>query len=169
MVEGVPEGRWQHDCTGIFGKTVGEGKDIIWLSCSGFVANKEDLKAIGLKKGLPNEMTQPTEGPDVQWTPDDAALKRIAKLNGEKVKDTPDGGSIRVRAGGTLVLVGDDHENNAETYMRSQGDLSEGKLTVKKGGAFSKGTITVEKISAGKQALVTDAVGTFSDKKVVFS
>jgi hypothetical protein len=172
VVEGVPEGRWHHDCTGIFGKTVGEGKDIIWLSCSGFVADKEDLKAIGLKKGLPKEMTQATRGPDIQWTPDAAALKRIADLNGQKVKDTPDGASIRIRAGGVLVLVGDDHENNVENYMKSQGDLgdlAEGKLTVKKGGAFSKGTITVDNIPTAKQASVTDAIAKFSDKKVVFS
>jgi hypothetical protein len=48
------------------------------------------------------------------------------------VDKTPDGQSIRIRGGGDLVAIGDDRENNAETYMRRQADLSEGKLTVKK-------------------------------------
>jgi hypothetical protein len=177
VLEGVPEKRWHHDCPGILGKDMGEGSDVVWVACSGFTVNAKQLKELGLpKEGLPAEMTARTMGPGEKeaaghghWVPSNPDYKRYNDLSAKKVKATPDGGSIRIRAGGALMLVGDDHDPNAENYMRQQPDLSEGKLTVKKGGAFSRGSFQVDGISLAKRNLVEQALGKFSEKKVTFS
>jgi hypothetical protein len=90
-------------------------------------------------------------------------------LSLQKIQDVPDGGSIRIRAGGALVLVGNDHEGDAEDYIRDQPDLSEGKSTVKKGGAFNKGSFQVEKTSTSNQQAVKEALNGMSKNEVTFS
>jgi hypothetical protein len=169
VVDGVPDDAWSHDCTGIFGKAVLGGNDIVWLSCSGFVANQDDLDALGLSEGLPSTVTAATHGPGADWNPADKDLDRIATLNAKKVKDTPDGESTGIRVGGVLVLIGSDHEANEENYVKRQGNFTEGELTVKKGGAFSKGSVTITGIGSGAQSVVKDAIESFSDKKVAFA
>ena len=169
VADGVPEERWSHDCVGILGKDVGEGNDIVWVACSGFAVSQEDLKSIGLPEGLPSEITQNTSGPGLNWSPKDSDLDRIKALNEQKVKDLADKASIKIRVGGVLMLIGDGHEGDAENYVKRQGDASEGTITVKKGGAFSKGSLDVAGIPSGQQGLVEQSIALFSDKKVVFA
>ena len=169
VADGVPDSAWEHKCEGILKK--GAGKDIFWIACSGFVANQASLDAIGLSEGLPSQITAPTAGPGRQetWKPDAAVLTRISDLNKQKVKDTPDGQSIAIVAGGDLVLIGEGHEANPTNFVKGQADVSEGTLTVTKGGAFSKGNVKIQGISTAKQGVVKDAIESFSDKKVTFA
>lgn len=169
VADGVPDDRWSHDCVGILGKDVGEGYDLVWVACSGFAVSQAELASIGLSEGLPSEITQDTSGPGLQWSPADADLDRIKNMNAQKVKDTPDGKTIKIRVGGLLMLIGDGHEGDAENYVRRQGDSSQGTITVKKGGAFTKGTVTVDGVPSGQQGLVEKSIGEFSDKNVVFA
>jgi hypothetical protein len=169
VATGVPAERWKHGCDGILGKNCGEGKDIFWVACSGFAVNQDDLDAIGLSEGLPKEMSATTDGPSLQWVPNDAALTRISELNAEKLKDTPAGQTVKVVVGGLLMLIGDGHEGDALTYVRRQGDISEGVITVTKAGAFSKGTLQFSGIKPGQQGLVEKSVKLFSEKKVTFA
>ena len=166
VADGVPDAKWKHQCGGIL--ETGEGQDILWVACSGFVASPEDLAAIELDQGLPSQMTASTAGPGLNWDPDDAALQRIVTLNTQKVKDTADGASVSISAGGVLVLIGEGHEADPVNYVRRQGDLSEGTVTVTKGGAFSKGGLKVNGIAPAKQDLVKQSIEMFSDKKVTF-
>ena len=78
-----------------------------------------------------------------------------------------DGEVVSILSGGTLTLIGTNHEAHPLSYVRRQGDFEEGSLKVKKGGAFSKGKITVTGIS-GKQTLVKMMIESFSDKAVEF-
>ena len=64
VADGVPDSAWEHNCDGILKK--GTGKDIFWVACSGFVASKASLEAIGLAEGLPSQITAPTAGPGHQ-------------------------------------------------------------------------------------------------------
>ncbi len=169
VVDGVPDDHWHHDCNGILGKTVGEGYDLIWLACTGFKVDVKDLVTLGLRD-VPAEMKAATVGPDPrEWVPSTADITRFNKLNDQKIKDTPGDGTIRIRAGGALVLVGNDHEANAENYIGKQTDLSDGKLTVKKAGAFSKSSLQVDGISQDKQEAVRQTLAEISDKEVAFS
>ena len=121
--DGVPDDAWHHDCGGILGKDVGEGHDLIWLACTGFKVDVNDLLALGLRE-VPAEMKAATAGPDPrEWVPSTDDITRFNKLNDQKIKDTPGDGTIRIRAGGALVLVGNDHEANAENYIGKQTDL----------------------------------------------
>ena len=167
VADGVPDSAWEHNCDGILKK--GTGKDIFWVACSGFVASKASLEAIGLAEGLPSQITAPTAGPGRNWKPDAEVLKRISDLNQQKVKDTPDGQSIAIVAGGNVVLIGEGHEANPTDFAKAQTDVSQGTLTVTKGGAFSKGGVKIQGISTAKQGVVKDAIESFSDKKVTFA
>jgi hypothetical protein len=169
LLDGVPDEAWEHSCTGIFGKDQLAGQDLVWLSCSGFVVDPDQLTSIGLAGGLPTEVTKDTAGPGLNWLPTDEDLDRIAALNGQKVKDTPNGETVVIRVGGDLVLIGHDHGPNEENYIKAARDFGQGKLTVKKGGAFSKGTIHVDGLRSGQHDLVREAIGRFSDKKVEFT
>jgi hypothetical protein len=102
------------------------------------------------------------------WQPDDAALDRITAKNGENLKAAADGSAIAVSTGGLLTLVGDGHSGEAQVYVRRQGDLESGRVTITKGGAFSKGGLSVSGISA-KRGLVEQALNAVSDKKVAFA
>ena len=164
---GVPEDRWKHTCGGIL--DVGAGDDIFWVACSGFAVNQDDLDAIGLSEGLPSEMSATTAGPGRDWTPNDKMLDQITALNTQKVKDTPDGGSISIMVGGPLVLIGEGHAADPVNFVRRQGDFASGTLSVTKGGAFSKGKLEIEGIPGGQQELVVKSIALFSDKKVSFS
>jgi hypothetical protein len=164
---GVPDDRWKHSCGGIL--DVGAGYDISWVACSGFAVNQNDLDAIALPEGLPGEVSATTAGPGRDWTPDDKVLDQITALNTQKVKDTPDGGSVSIMVGGPLVLVGEGHAADPANFVRRQADFASGKVALTKGGAFSKGKLDVEGIPAGQQALVVKSIGLFSDKKVSFS
>jgi hypothetical protein len=164
VADGVPAEKWTHSCGGLL--DLGTGKDIYWIACSGFVANQASLDSIGLSEGLPSEMTAQSNLKD--WAPEDDDFARISAFNQQKVKDTPDGGSISLAAGGVMLLIGAGHEANAANYVKRQDDLTEGTLTVKKGGAFSKGGITITGIAPAKQRMVKDAIEEFSDKKVTF-
>jgi hypothetical protein len=165
LVEGVPEDRWEHDCDGLLGKDVAGGNDIVWLSCSDFLVDQEALNAIGLPEGLPQEMRQGTHGPGADWVPSNDDFDRIAKLNAQKLNDTPNGGKIRLRVGDPLVVIGDGHEGTVENYLKRKEDVSEGTITVKKGSAF-KGTLTVEGIPESQRKIVEDALA--SSKNNIF-
>ncbi len=102
------------------------------------------------------------------WQPDDAALRRITGKNRDALKAAADGGTVLLRAGGLLVLMGDDQFTDAQVYVVRQEDFEEGSITVTKGGAFSKGGLRVAGISA-KQDLVRSAAQEVSDKKVSFA
>jgi hypothetical protein len=162
VIWGVSEDEWEHDCDGLLGKDVAGGNDIIWLSCSGFAVNQEALNAIGLPEGLPPEMTRATYGPGLDWVPSKDDFERIAKLNAQRIKDTPTNKAIRVRVGDPLVAVGDDHEGNVENYLKRKQDVSEGTITVnKKAGAF-RGELTVEGIPEDHWTTVENALASLN-------
>jgi hypothetical protein len=102
------------------------------------------------------------------WIPTDDDYKAISALNASNIKDVGDGATLTVIAGGAMALIGSGHSAQAVGYVRRQGDLEEGTLSVTKGGAFSKGGIEVAGISA-KQGLVQQLIEEFSAKKVTFA
>jgi hypothetical protein len=163
VADGVPDSAWEHRCDGILKK--GTGKDIFWVACSGFMAPKTAKDALA----MPSQMTADTDGPGLDWKPDAEVLKRIRDLNQQKVKDTPDGQSIAIVAGGDVVLIGEGHEADPANFAKAQGDFSQGTLTVTKGGAFSKGGIKIQGIPTPKQGVVKKRIESFSDKKVTFA
>jgi hypothetical protein len=156
VVWGVSDDEWEHDCQGLLGKDVAGGNDIIWLSCSGFVVDPNALNTIGLPEGLPQEMTQETKGPGLDWKPSKDDFDRIAKLNAQKVKDTPNGKTVRVRVGDPLVAIGDGHEGDVENYLKRKPDVSVGTITVQRG-AFSS-QLMVDGIPESQWAMVEDAL-----------
>lgn len=170
VAEGVPADRWLHHCEGILGAKWGQGKELWWVSCSGFAVDEDTIRDIfGDESGgeLPGVIGTETVGPAAEIAPDDAALDAVTNLNRDNVKATEDGEVISVLSGGVLTLIGTGHEADWLSYVRRQGDFEEGSLKVKKGGAFSKGKVTVKGIS-GKQSLVKTMVESFSDKSVEF-
>jgi hypothetical protein len=170
VADGIPDSRWHHHCEGILGPKWGEGKELYWVSCSGFAVDADTIKDIfGEESGgqMPNIVGANTEGPGVDWTPNDATLDTVTARNQETVKAAGDGEVVSVLSGGTLTLIGTQHEASPLSYVRRQADFEEGSLKVKKGGAFSKGKITVTGIS-GKQTLVKMMIESFSDKAVEF-
>lgn len=163
VAEGVPDDRWQHKCDGILGQLGGDGNDLYWVACSSFMIDTPEMPVLG---------TSAVSGPGVAdvstWVPADSDYQEIREKNSQAVKDTPDGKTVSVVAGGAVVLIGPGHARRPADYVRRQDDVEEGQLTVTKGGAFSKGSIEVTGISA-KQALIKEAIAEFSDKKVTFS
>jgi hypothetical protein len=164
VVEGIPADRWNHDCGGILGEAK-PGDDIIWVSCAGFAVDQAALERIGLPEGLPTEITKGTDI-NYAWAPAQTDVDRIATLNAVKIKDTPKGGTIRVRVftpdgweAADLVVIGNDHDPDIENYLRGHPqDVSDGTITVvKKGGAF-KGEVTVEGVAGHQQEQVKDAL-----------
>lgn len=102
------------------------------------------------------------------WQPKDADLDQVTELNRANVKATDDGDDVVVKAGGLLVLIGSGHSADAQAYVVRQNDFEDGRITVTKGGVFSKGKLAVKGISA-KQDLVETALGEISDKTVSFT
>jgi hypothetical protein len=143
------------------GKAAAGGHDTIWLSCTGFRANKEDIVAMRLPEGVPQEMTRGTDslGTDLDFSKDET-FDLIAKLNDQNVKDTRDCGEIRVRVGWPFVVIGDGHEGNVENYLKRQQDVSVATIIVKKGKAF-KGAFTIKGIPASKHKEVQLALASF--------
>ncbi len=170
VAEGIPEDRWYHKCEGILGPKWGQGKQMYWVSCSGFAVDEDTIEDIfGEDSGgeMPSVVGTDTHGPGADWTPNDAALDQVTNLNSNNVKAAGDGEVVSVLSGGTLTLVGLNHEVGPLSYVRRQADFEEGSLKVKKGGAFSKGSVSVTGIS-GKKDLVKMMIESFSDKSVDF-
>ena len=132
VVDGVPDDRWEHKCAGLL-KTMA-GCDIVWVSCSGFVASKATMKRLGLESGLPAEMTAQTEAPDSAQG-DESGLKPLTDadknamraLRLQTYKDTKVGGEMTVRASQELVVLGSDYAGNIENTLKRQDDYVEGK------------------------------------------
>jgi hypothetical protein len=101
------------------------------------------------------------------WQPNDAALSQITQRNSATVKATAGGSMLPIRAGGLLVLIGDQHDQKAKVYVLRQGGYESGSVMVTKGGAFSKGELKVSGITSQK-TLVTTALEAISDKKIIF-
>ena len=102
------------------------------------------------------------------WQPNDTVLKTVTDLNAANVKALPDGNTATIIAGGLLVLLGAGHGDDETAYVGRQQDFEQGTFTVTKGGAFNPGSLDVAGISA-KRAVVEQAVGAISKKKVNFS
>jgi len=158
----VDDDRWKHHCDGILGQFGGNGNELFWVACTSFSIATPELPVLD---------TSAVSGPGVSdisdWIPNNDAYREIKDRNAKAVKDTADGGSVAIVAGGAMVLIGGGHPRRPAEYVRRQGDVEEGLLTVSKGGAFSKGGIQVKGITA-KQAIVKAEIGEFSDKKVTF-
>ena len=75
---------------------------------------------------------------------------------------------MSIEAGGLLVLIGDQHDQNALVYVLRQQGRELGTVLVTKGGAFSKGELQVTGITSQK-TLVSTALEAISDKKVMFA
>ena len=157
VADGVPEGRWKHHCNGILDKHA--GNELYWVACTSFTVATPDVAVLD---------TAGAAGPGVDdWEPDADGFNDIREKNAQNVKNTADGGTVSVVAGGKVVLIGGKHQTWPGSYVRRQPDIEEGQITVKKGGAFSKGGLEVTGITA-KQALVKSEIGEISDKKVTF-
>lgn len=158
--DAVPADRWNHDCDGILGQHA--GNDLIWVACTSFNFYTPELPPL-----MTADYTGPGFADNSGWMPDDDDWAAINELNARNIKDTDDGGSVAIVAGGYLVLIGEGHGNRAADYVARQGDVEEGMLTVEKGGTFSRGEIEVSGIS-GKQAEVEATIAQFSKKTVTF-
>jgi hypothetical protein len=159
----VPDDRWHHHCKGILATHA--GNDLIWCACTSIRLDAET------RAELPLTMTSGSAGPGMDvagWYPTDADWSSIIERNRQNVKDTPDGEVVPVSAGGVLVLIGRDHAVRPVEYVRRQGDLEEGQITVNKGGFADKGTLEISGISA-KQSEVQMTIEQFSDKEIVFT
>jgi hypothetical protein len=165
VADGVPDQRWEHDCSGILGELGGGGSELVWLACASISIRVPE------RAEMPVLDTSSVTGPGLQnkdWVPDDDAYKQARKMNADNVKGTDDKATVSIVVGGAMVLIGPGHDNDHADYVRRQSDIEEGQITVTKGGAFSKGGMTVTGISA-KQALVKSEIGEFSDKKITFA
>ena len=162
VADGVPDERWKHHCDGILSQLGGSGHELSWIACTSIMIATPELPVLDTA-----DVSGPGASDVSDWVPDDAAYKTIRELNAKNVKDTADGGTVSIVAGGAVVLIGVDHLRSPADYVRRQADTEEGRITVTKGGAFSKGDIKVTGISA-KQAVVKSEIGEFSDKKVTF-
>jgi hypothetical protein len=158
----VEDERWKHHCTGILGQLGGVGNELFWVACTSFTMAMPELPVLDTAA-----VSGPGASDDSKWVPNDAAYKEISEKNAQAIKDTANGGSVAIVAGGAVVLVGNAHGRRPADYVRRQTDIEEGLLTVKKGGAFSKGSIEVKGISA-KQSIVRSEISEFSDKKITF-
>jgi hypothetical protein len=135
-------------------------------SNAGSLATK--IAALGPIAAVKTDLDNRQKFAEDTWSPDDTALAAVTQRNSDNVKATADGASAPIIAGGVLALIGAGHDPRVVGYVRRQGDLEEGSVTVSKGGAFSKGDIEVKGISA-KEALVKTLIEEFSDKKVTFA
>lgn len=116
----------------------------------------------------PAVVTATNQGEGGDWVPTDSDLDAVDSRNQGNIKAAADKSTIDLVAGGLLVIAGSGHDTQVVQYVRRQGDVESGRVTITKGGAFTKGTLAVDGISA-KQDLVTQAFGRVSDKKVTFS
>jgi hypothetical protein len=121
---------------------------------------------------LPPLITADEAGPGevipADWMPDDDAMAAIIDLNRRNIKEVDDGGEAALAVGGALLIIGANHTAETASYVKRQGDLEEGILTVTKGGAFSKGKMEVKGISPKNQEIVRRSIEEFSAKKVTF-
>jgi hypothetical protein len=161
--ETIPDDRWYHHCNGMLGLYGGKGDEIHWVSCTSYLVDRHDL---------PPLITADEAGPGkvipADWMPDDDAMAAIIDLNRRNIKEVDDGGEAALAVGGALLIIGANHKAETASYVKRQGDLEEGILTVTKGGAFSKGKMEVKGISPKNQEIVRRSIEEFSAKKVTF-
>jgi hypothetical protein len=156
--------RFEHQCQGILGEYGGFNNEIHWVACTSFEISTPEL---------PSLVTARATGPGLRenpnWEPDEKALTQARTLNQQNVKATPGGKGVAVAAGGKMVLIGADHDDDHGNYVRRQPDKEEGTITVTKASPFKKGAGTLEvKGITAKKDLVEKALNEFSDKDVVF-
>jgi hypothetical protein len=160
VADGVPDERWQHHCDGVLGNF--KGDEIFWMACTSIMVDTPEMPALDLA-----DQAGPGLSDSSAWVPSKSDKKEIRELNAKNLKATPDGGHVSVAAGGDLVIIGADHNDDVNAYLRRQKDLEQGQITLTKGGAFSHGRLELTGISA-KQDLVEKEIGEVSDKKVKF-
>jgi hypothetical protein len=133
---------WLHKCTGILGEYGGKGHVIHWAACSSILVVRPDL---------PPLVTASTAGPGVNvaedWLPDNTAVDQIKQQNTAQIKLLTPARPVGLAAGGGIVLMGEDHRPGPASFVKRQGNMEEGQIILKKGGAFSKEKIEVKGIS----------------------
>jgi len=67
------------------------------------------------------------------------------------------------------MLIGAGHDPSWYEWARAESDHCTGKVTVTKGGVFSKGGFEVTGCPMTKQGVVQSALEAFSDKEVTFA
>jgi hypothetical protein len=107
------------------------------------------------------------EGQGYSWVPKDTDHERIAELNQQNVKATPDDESVQFVAGNGFVLIGEGHDFGYVRYAGSADDVAQGSIRVSKGGAFSAGSLEVSGAGAHQDA-VREMLESFSNKDVEF-
>src|SRR5579863_2129850 len=98
--------------------------------------------------------------PGFEWNDSD-----VASRNAKNLKDLGDEASASVLASGSYILIGD-HPEEYVNAIRENSQVSEGTVTIKKGGPVAgHGSLTFKGISSG-QSDITDHVAGFSKKTV---
>lgn len=152
----------RHRCDGILGQYSGE---IFWLACTSFVRADKGVVASAMAGTSAGALL----GADPDWQPSESDQEAAAEVNKRNVKDTPDDGEIAVKVGSWLALIGSGHSGQHVQYVRMQGDVGDGTITVHKGGiGRGAGSLDVSGIAPAKQGVVEAAIQRFSDKEINF-
>jgi hypothetical protein len=103
------------------------------------------------------------------WVPSSADLNTVAETNQSTVKAAGDGDELDFEVAGFVMLIGAGHDPSWYQWARAESDYCTGKVTVSKGGVFSKGSFEVTGCPMTKQGVVQSALEAFSDKEVTFA
>lgn len=130
---------------------------------------------VTLYKPMRNIWIQTSTGPqilkssageeDVWYEPPEDQLARIAKQNGENVKDLADGETTDVLQLGDLVLIGDGHDQRDTFIAETYGVW--GTVKVKKGSTFDHGSLAFTGMY--DHDAVRRQIERFSEKKCKFA
>jgi hypothetical protein len=121
-----------------------------------------------MSRGVINTVVRAYARPPDGWLPDEYEQGVITERNQRNVKALSDKQSTTFAVGGFAVLIGQNHEAEYVARMGEQLDSAEGRVQVRKAGAFDAGTLTFTGCPPAKQAIVEQEVARFSEKAVKF-
>ena len=157
---------WTHNCDGILGTYKG---DLYWVACTVVGGGDEALltearggtqRDVGLGMDPDDEHDAYSRENLLEYDVAAADARNQAVL-----KALDDGEETYFLQGGSIVLIGDGHDNAAIRALYVQ-NYVQGSLRIKKGGMLSSGKLIVS--GCPDEATFEEAIGRISDKTVEF-
>jgi hypothetical protein len=101
------------------------------------------------------------------WAPTAEEIAGVNEINRATVKAADDGEALPYIVAGFVLLIGDGHGGEWQSWAANEPDQASGTITVKRA-TFGAGRLDVEGCPPSKQSIVENAIGSFSDKEVRF-
>ncbi|MFQ3563031.1 hypothetical protein QZN11_40340 [Streptomyces gramineus] len=155
-------GGMTHRCGGVLAHLHG---DLYWLACTSLVNVPADNRAAA-DAVLQGKSRSVVLGADPDWVPGEPDQEAIARVNGANVAAAPAGVDLPGVLGGSVFLVGDDHDEVHRQYANFQdADTFPVRARVS---ADNPALLEVLDVPFWKQEVVRDAVSRLDHLDVVF-